>query len=289
MMLKRSLFKRPKIALENGGEDFSSFLQECPGCGKEITQGELFENLHVCPHCGRHFRLSARQRLAILADEGSFIELDAELGESDPLSFPGYAEKLQNARRASGEGEAVLTGTAMVLGQKTALFLMEGGFMMGSMGSLVGEKLARLFEHATEERLPVVGFTISGGARMQEGILSLMQMAKVSGAVKLHSESGLLYLAVLTDPTTGGVTASFAMEGDITLAEPGALIAFAGPRVIEQTTHKKLPEGFQRAEFLLKNGFIDAICERKAQRETIAALLAYHEGAREGENDHASL
>ncbi|MDR3084952.1 MAG: acetyl-CoA carboxylase, carboxyltransferase subunit beta [Christensenellaceae bacterium] len=284
-MLKRSLFKRPKIALENGGEDFSSFSQECPGCGKELSQGELFENLHVCPRCGLHFRLSARQRLAILADEGSFIEHDSALDAADPLAFPGYAEKLQIARKASGENEAVLTGEAAIMGEKTALFIMNGSFMMGSMGSLVGEKLARLFEFAQKERLPVVGFTVSGGARMQEGIISLMQMAKVSGAVKLHGEAGLFYLAVLTDPTTGGVTASFAMEGDIILAEPGALIAFAGPRVIEQTTHKKLPEGFQRAEFLLKNGFIDAIAERKAQRETIAALLAFHkEGA-----DHAGL
>jgi acetyl-CoA carboxylase carboxyl transferase subunit beta len=222
----------------------------------------------------------------VLVDDGTFQEFDAALSGKNPLDFPGYDEKLQKSREDSGEKEAVLTGAAEIGGKKCALFIMERAFMMGSMGAVVGEKITRLFEYAAENRLPVVGFTLSGGARMQEGLFSLMQMAKVSGAVRLHGEAGLLYIAVLTDPTTGGVTASFAMEGDIILAEPKALIAFAGPRVIEQTIRKKLPEGFQRSELLLEKGFLDAIADRRAHAQTISRLLGLHEPRNFDEHKH---
>ena len=203
--------------------------------------------------------MGGRQRLRFLADKGSFQELFSQVEGRDPLSFPGYREKLEMVRDASSEKEAVLCGTARIGGAPCCLFIMEPYFMMGSMGTAVGEKITSLFEYATEHSLPVVGYTVSGGARMQEGLLSLMQMAKTSGAVKRHSDAGLFYCTVLTDPTTGGVTASFAMEGDIILAEPGATVGFAGARVVEQTTRKALPKGFQTAEFLLKHGFVDAI------------------------------
>jgi acetyl-CoA carboxylase carboxyl transferase subunit beta len=196
----------------------------------------------------------------------------------DVLGFPGYVNKLENTRNACGENEGVVCGRAKIGGNDCGLFIMDPYFMMGSMGTVVGEKITRTFEKATELKLPVVGYTVSGGARMQEGILSLMQMAKTSGAVMRHSDAGLLYITVLTDPTTGGVTASFAMEGDIILAEPGALIGFAGARVIEQTTRKKLPAGFQRAEFLLEHGFVDAIVPRSEQKEKVAKLLKMHTG-----------
>ena len=216
----------------------------------------------------------------MLADPDSFQEHDAGLCAGDLLQFPGYPKKLETARTASGELEAVICGEAAIGGQRCCLFVMDPYFMMGSMGTVVGEKITRLFEYAMAHRLPVVGYTVSGGARMQEGILSLMQMAKTSAAVRRHSDAGLFYLVVLTNPTTGGVTASFAMEGDIHLAEPGATIGFAGPRVIEQTTRKKLPPGFQTAEFLLDHGFVDAIVPRSGQRKALAQLLRLHE--REG-------
>ena len=191
-------------------------------------------------------------------------------------NFPGYEQKLSEYREKSGEKDAVVTGLASIGGNPCVLFVMEPNFMMGSMGAVVGEKLTRAFERATELHLPVIGFTVSGGARMQEGTTSLMQMAKVSGAVKRHSDQGGLYIAVLTDPTSGGVTASFAMEADVLMSEPGALIAFAGPRVIEQTIHRKLPAGFQRAEFLLEKGFLDKIVARDRMRSTLKRLLGYH-------------
>ena len=230
----------------------------------------------VCPKCGHHLRLGARKRLALICDPDSFQEMDAGLAGGNPLDFPDYADKLDKARKASGEAEGVITGIGKVDGISAALFAMEPAFMMGSMGAAVGEKITLLFEEATRQELPVVGFTVSGGARMQEGMISLMQMAKTSGAVGRHSQAGLLYLAVLTDPTTGGVMASFAMEGDITIAEPGALVGFAGPRVIEQTIRQKLPQGFQRAEFLLEKGFVDLICDRRQLRDTLAHLLRLH-------------
>lgn len=250
----------------------------CPSCKAMLFQNDLEENNGVCPKCGYHFRLSARQRIGLICDENTYEPWDENLTPKDPLSFPGYGAKLKASRLRSRELEGVLTGKASVGGVPCAIFAMDAGFMMGSMGSVIGEKITRLFERAVKEKLPVIGFTVSGGARMQEGILSLMQMAKTSGAVKLHSDAGLLYITVLTDPTTGGVTASFAMEGDIILSEPGALIAFAGPRVIEQTMRQKLPKGFQTAEFLLEKGFVDAVVPRKELRDTLSRLLRLHCG-----------
>ena len=277
------LFKTPQNELEKGGRSPAAQTDIpltptkcCPACGTYIPVSQLWENLGVCS-CGHHFRPNARQRIHWLTDPASFSEHDPDLESRDLLDFPGYPKKLKNAFLACREKEAVITGTASIGGHPCALFVMEPGFMMGSMGTVVGEKITRLFEFALEKQLPVVGFTVSGGARMQEGTLSLMQMAKVSGAVKRHSDAGLLYITVLTDPTTGGVTASFAMEGDILLAEPGAMIGFAGARVIEQTTNKKLPDGFQRAEFLLEHGFVDLIVPRTRQRETLSLLLDAHE------------
>ncbi len=278
-MLAKSLFRKPKNELENQGPaDARDKAVACPGCKRALPSPELESNLFVCPRCGHHMRLSARRRVALLCDEGSFKEMDGDLASSNLLDFPGYGEKLQTAMRESGEKEGVLTGTAAISGHPCCFFAMEPSFMMGSMGTVVGEKLTRLFEYALETSLPVVGSTVSGGARMQEGILSLMQMAKVSGAVRRHSDGGNLYIALLTDPTSGGVTASFAMEADIVLSEPGAFIGFAGPRVIEQTIRQKLPEGFQRAEFQLKKGFVDRIAPRNAQKDLLTKLLALHEG-----------
>ena len=244
----------------------------CPNCHRTLDESEIGE-YRTCS-CGHHFRLRARDRASLFFD--SFSELSADLETEDILSFPGYGEKLDKARKTSGEKESVITGIAEIDGMETAVFFMESLFMMGSMGRVTGEKITRLFEYATLHNLPVIGFTASGGARMQEGLMSLMQMAKVSGAVKKHSNAGLLYIAVLTDPTTGGVTASFAMEGDIILSEPGAMIGFAGKRVIEQTTKKELPKGFQRAEFLLKCGFVDKIVHRKDLKYTLTQILALH-------------
>lgn len=283
-MLPKNLFRKPRNKLESYDEQQSGSMPSvpdelyvaCPECKHMMFAEALQHNLYVCPKCDRHFRIGARKRLSIIPDEGSFEELFAELQSGDPLCFPGYKDKLQSAMKQSGEREGVLTGTASFEGARAAVFAMDPSFMMGSMGTVLGEKVTRLFEYATEHRMPVVGFTVSGGARMQEGILSLMQMAKTSGAVKRHSDQGGLYICVLTDPTTGGVTASYAMEADITLAEPRALIGFAGPRVIEQTIRQKLPEGFQSAEFLLEKGFVDQIVHRTEQRRLIHKLLMLH-------------
>lgn len=276
-------FLKPKNTLEEGGRtsapihsDPGEPEQLCPNCHKSIPVSHLWSRNMVCP-CGHHFRMNARQRIAMLTDKGSFQELFREVQSDNPLSFPGYDGKLESARSASGEAEAVVCGTGEIGGQKCALFFMDPGFMMGSMGSAVGEKITRLFEYALKCRLPVIGYTVSGGARMQEGLLSLMQMAKTSAAVKRHSDAGLLYIAVLTNPTTGGVTASFAMEADILLAEPGATIGFAGARVIEQTTKKTLPKGFQTAEFVMQHGFIDSIVPRNSQKKLLAQMLRIHE------------
>ena len=281
-----NFFQKPANELEKGGrpapvnQDENEPSQTCPNCHRAIPLSLLWDNFNCCIHCGHHFRLNARQRISMLADPDSFQEHDVGLCAGDLLQFPGYPKKLETARTASGELEAVICGEAMIGAQRCCLFVMDPYFMMGSMGTVVGEKITRLFEYAMAHRLPVVGYTVSGGARMQEGILSLMQMAKTSAAVRRHSDAGLFYLVVLTNPTTGGVTASFAMEGDIHLAEPGATIGFAGPRVIEQTTRKKLPPGFQTAEFLLDHGFVDAIVPRSGQRKALAQLLRLHE--REG-------
>lgn len=278
-------FRKTKNELEKGGrtkikhslatEGHADLTRLCPKCGHQNLECHLADHMNVCT-CGYHFRQNARQRIAFLADKGTFVELHPDMESRDLLGFPEYPEKLQNAMGSSGEKEAVITGLCEIAGVQVCLFVMEPYFMMGSMGTVVGEKITRLFELAMEKNLAVIGYTVSGGARMQEGVLSLMQMAKISGAVKRHSDMGLFYLTVLTDPTTGGVTASFAMEGDIILAEPGALVGFAGQRVIEQTIRRKLPNGFQQAEFLLSHGFIDAISPRSKQRAHITKLLAVH-------------
>ena len=277
-------FMKPMNQLEEGGRsaapvqrDAGEPEKKCPNCRKDIPLSRLWANDLVCP-CGYHFRMKARQRIQMIADRGSFRELFSGMKSDNPLNFPGYSEKIETVRVASGEQEAVVCGTAAIGKQPCCLFVMESYFMMGSMGSAVGEKITSLFEYAVRFRLPVVGFTVSGGARMQEGLLSLMQMAKTSAAVKRHSDAGLLYIAVLTDPTTGGVTASFAMEADIILAEPGATVGFAGARVIEQTTKKPLPEGFQTAEFLLEHGFVDSIVPRPGQKKYLAGILKMHDG-----------
>ena len=277
-------FLKPKNQLEEGGRtsapvqrDAGELEKNCPNCHKDTPLSRLWANDLVCP-CGFHFRMKARQRIQMIADRGSFRELYSGMKAENPLNFPGYKDKIETVRAASGEEEAVVCGTAMIGQQKCCLFVMGSYFMMGSMGSAVGEKITSLFEYAVKYRLPVVGFTVSGGARMQEGLLSLMQMAKTSAAIKRHSDAGLLYIAVLTDPTTGGVTASFAMEADIILAEPGATVGFAGARVIEQTTRKALPKGFQTAEFVLEHGFVDRIVPRPAQKKCLAEILRMHDG-----------
>lgn len=251
-MLSKKLFQKPKNDLENPGrstkESHPSVPDElclsCPKCKNILFVSDLAEEYSTCPKCGHLFRMNARQRISMIADDKSFVEHDRDMHSVNVLDFPGYENKLKHAVLNSRETEGVVCGNCTIGSYPCCLFVMESGFMMGSMGSVVGEKITRLFEYATKHSLPVIGYTVSGGARMQEGILSLMQMAKTSGAVKRHSDAGNLYVTFLTDPTTGGVSASFAMEGDIILAEPGALIGFAGPRVIEQTIRQKLPEGF---------------------------------------------
>ena len=277
-------FLKPKNQLEEGGRtkapvqgDAGEPEKNCPNCHKDIPLSRLWANDLVCP-CGHQFRMKARQRIHMIVDKDSFNELNSDMQSGNPLGFSGYKEKLETVRTVSGEKEAVICGTAEIGGQSCCIFVMESYFMMGSMGSVVGEKITLLFEYATEHRLPVIGFTVSGGARMQEGLLSLMQMAKTSAAVKRHSDAGLLYIAVLTDPTTGGVTASFAMEADIILAEPGATVGFAGARVIEQTTKKALPKGFQTSEFVLEHGFVDGITRRSNQKKLLVELLKMHNG-----------
>lgn len=277
-------FLKPKNQLEEGGRtaapvqrDAGEPEKNCPNCHKDIPLSRLWANDLVCP-CGYHFRMKARQRIQMIADKGSFYELYSNMKADDPLDFPGYKDKLETVRVASSENEAVVCGIAAIGKQKCCLFVMESYFMMGSMGSAVGEKITLLFEYAVQHRLPVIGFTVSGGARMQEGLLSLMQMAKTSAAVKRHSDAGLLYIAVLTDPTTGGVMASFSMEADIILAEPGATVGFAGARVIEQTTKKSLPKEFQTSEFVLEHGFIDSIVSRPSQKRYLTELLNMHDG-----------
>ena len=251
-------------------------LVKCPRCQSPVLR-ERFEDLHrVCPNCNYHGRISAQERLEITVDKDSFTELDSTMISRDPIEFPEYPEKQQELREKTGLKDAVVTGTARIKGIETVIGIMDSRYMMGSMGSVVGEKIARAFEFAAEKGLPVILFTCSGGARMQEGIVSLMQMAKTSGAVKLHSDKGGLYITVLTDPTTGGVTASFASLGDIIIAEPKVLVGFAGRRVIESTMRQRLPEDFQLAEFMQEKGFVDMIVDRKKMRATLAHLLELH-------------
>lgn len=249
----------------------------CKICKKELDKKRVVKNKYVCYECGYYFRVRAKNRIKMVADAGSFENWFEEEKTGNPLNFPEYEEKVAATQEKTGLSEGVTIGECTIYGQKTVLGVIDARFMMGSMGHVVGEKITRAMENATEKKLPVILFCCSGGARMQEGIVSLMQMAKTSAAVKRHSDAGLLYVPVLTDPTTGGVTASFAMLGDIILAEPKALIGFAGPRVIEQTIGQKLPEGFQRAEFQLEHGFVDAIVERDDLKMTLYRILKMHE------------
>ena len=255
----------------------AGLLRKCNKCGAAIIAEDVKDGFYICPKCGGYFRVHAYRRIEMVADEGTFEEWDRGLATKNPLKYKGYPEKLENLKEKTGLDEAVITGKAEINGSPVVLGVCDGRFLMASMGEVVGERIARAVERATKERLPVILFACSGGARMQEGITSLMQMAKTSAALKLHSDAGLLYISVLTDPTTGGVTASFAMLGDIILAEPKALIGFAGPRVIEQTIGQKLPKGFQRSEFLLEHGFIDRIVERHELKETLSDILKLHE------------
>lgn len=252
----------------------------CSACKVETEHEKAKENLYICPNCNKYLRVSAMDRISMIADEGTFESFADDLVSGNPLEIPGYEEKLQKAREATGLNEGVIVGKCKIYENECIIGAIDSRFMMGSMGSIVGEKITLAVEEATKKRLPVVLFCCSGGARMQEGILSLMQMEKTSAALKRHSDAGNLYISVCTDPTTGGVTASFAMLGDIILAEPKAMIGFAGPRVIEQTIGKQLPEGFQRAEFQLEHGFVDAIVERKDLKNTIGNILSCHPKSR---------
>ena len=266
-----------RIAHRQAGPEVpEGLMRKCNQCGKAIIAEDAEQGYYICPKCGGYFHVPAYRRLDMILDEGSFQEWNETMPEQNPMEYRGYPEKLAAMKARTGLDEAVVTGKGSIHGTETVIGVCDGRFLMASMGENVGEKIACAVERATEEQLPVILFCCSGGARMQEGITSLMQMAKTSAALKRHSDAGLLYISVLTDPTTGGVTASFAMLGDIILAEPGALIGFAGPRVIEQTIRQKLPKGFQRAEFLLEHGFLDAIVERSRMRKVLGNLLQMH-------------
>lgn len=283
-MKLKSIFKKTPVIKPEVKETASQIkpevpeglLKRCNKCGKGIFTEDYKKNLYICPKCGGYLRMPAQKRIEFLTEADSFEEWDTGLSTENPLHMIGYPDKIKALRDKTKLDEAVITGKARIGENEVALMVMDGRFLMASMGEVVGEKIARGVERATKEKLPVIIFTCSGGARMQEGMTSLMQMAKTSAALKRHSDAGLLYITVLTDPTTGGVTASFAMLGDIILAEPKALIGFAGPRVIEQTIHKKLPKGFQRSEFLLKHGFIDKIVERKDMKTVLEQILTMH-------------
>ncbi|CAM2969259.1 acetyl-CoA carboxylase, carboxyltransferase subunit beta [Paenibacillus sediminis] len=261
---------RPRREIPEG------LMSKCSKCGTIQYSKELEKNLKVCPNCGHHMRLNAMERIRMTLDEGSFQEFDSDMISVDPLGFPGYATKLEQQKLKSGLREAVITGEGTIDGHPVVVAVMSFDFFTGSMGSVVGEKITRAIEKATEKRLPMIIFSTSGGARMQESILSLMQMAKTSAALARHSEQGQLYISVITDPTTGGVSASFAMLGDIIIAEPSAVFGFAGRIVIEQTIRQKLPEDFQTAEFNLQHGQLDLVVHRKEMRSTLAKFLDLH-------------
>ncbi len=272
----KNLFLKANNELENTTSRPKSRKIVCKKCQKTVSVSKIRKNYFICPECGYYFQVRARRRILMLTDKRSFFERDGDLESVNILDFPEYDEKLSAAKEKSREREGVICGTATIDGQKTCIFAMDSYFMMGSMGAIVGEKITRLFEYATDMNLPVIGVTVSGGARMQEGMISLMQMSKVSAAVKRHSSKGNLYIVLLTNPTTGGVDASFAMLGDITLAEPGARIGFAGPRVIEKSLNQTLPKNFQKAERVLECGFVDDIVPRNTQKEYLGKLLKFH-------------
>ena len=253
---------------------------KCEACKEILYRESVRENLNICPNCGHYFRMHVGKRLELMIDEGTYQRFDWKLETTNPLGLEDYPKKLNLLREKTGLEEAVACGTGKIHGEEVVICIMDSGFLMGSMGAVVGEKITRSIEEAIKRKLPLVLFSVSGGARMQEGIISLMQMAKTTAALTQLDEAGLLYISVLTDPTYGGVTASFASLGDIILAEPGAMIGFAGQRVIEQTIGEKLPDGFQTAEFLLEHGFIDKIVERKDLKDTIAKLVKMHKGGK---------
>lgn len=280
-MAIRGLFSKTKkrsVVIQPGDEKVfpEGLMMKCPECRKIHLTKEVQQNQKVCPSCQHHLKMTASERIAVFLDEGTFESFDDHLQTKNPLHFPAYVEKVQLDMKKTGLNEAVLTGKGKLQGHDVIVAVMDSHFRMGSMGSVVGEKITRAIERATEERVPFIIFTASGGARMQEGVLSLMQMAKTSVALKRHSEHGLLYISILTHPTTGGVSASFASIGDYNIAEPQALIGFAGRRVIEQTVREKLPEDFQTAEFLLEHGQLDAIFHRHEMREKVAMLVKLH-------------
>ncbi|MBA4717281.1 MAG: acetyl-CoA carboxylase, carboxyltransferase subunit beta [Verrucomicrobiales bacterium] len=271
------IFKKPPF---RGNADKKRDMPEglwhkCPGCGEVIHELELKKSLRVCPHCNYHFTLSAPERIESITDPGTFTETDKDMASVDALNFKGYKEKLTKYQKITGLSEAIITGKGKIIGNSVVLAVMDFRFLGASMGSVVGEKITRAIELATKEKTAVIIISASGGARMHEGILSLMQMAKTSGALAVHDRAGLPFISVLTHPTTGGVTASFATLGDMILAEPGCMIGFAGPRVIKETTHQELPDGFQTAEFMHEHGLVDMIVERREMRERLASILGY--------------
>ena len=272
--------EEPEVAVKKGPDPQASELFTCSECGNQLLIKEMRKALYVCPKCGKHHKISARRRVRNLVDPGTFRKLKCEVGDVNPLDYPDYNEKIAALREKTGMDEGLLAGVGEIEGERAVIAVMGSEFLMGSMGIAVGEKVTNAFEVAEKLKLPIIIFTASGGARMQEGILSLMQMAKTAAAAKRFSESGGLYIAVQTHPTTGGVSASFATLADITIAEPDALIGFAGPRVIEQTIGQKLPEGFQRAEYLEEHGFVDAIVKRNEMRATLAQILRLHQRKR---------
>ena len=268
---------RKDIGENTGRKEKDPVFMTCKFCGRRSVKREWKENYYACPNCGKYKNIGAYYRLSLILDQGSFKELNADMKASDPMDFPEYKEKLTKIKTETGLEEAAVTAIGKIGGHKVTVIVLDSRFFMGSMSSIVGEKVTRAVEYATQNKLPLIIFSASGGARMQEGIYSLMQMAKTAAAVEEFSAAGGLYISYLTHPTTGGVTASFASLGDITLAEPGALIGFAGPRVIEQTIHKKLPKGFQRSEYLESHGFVDMIVERRDMKSTLLKLIELHQ------------
>jgi acetyl-CoA carboxylase carboxyl transferase subunit beta len=278
-VVNRLLGRKQPLPRDLSFKDERTFVAQkhaCPSCHTHLEAAELEANLYVCPQCSHHFRINTSERVRTLVDAGSFQEFSQEIQSTNPLGFPGYDAKLGESKAATGQGEAVVNGTASIDGRKVVLSIMNFKFMGGSMGSVAGEKLTRALITGLEKQLPVILFTTSGGMRMQEGIFSLMQMAKASAAIAQLDMAQVPLFVVLTDPTYGGVTASFAMLGDVILAEPAASIGFAGPRIIESTIRQKLPEGFQKSEFLLEKGFVDAIVPRHELKKTLAFLIDTH-------------